>query len=229
MADRRRVLLVGGGDLAEEVCEALDAAEAEVKWLEHADDEALRDAVGAKPDVVCVATRDDAFPLRIALLVRHLDEDVPLLVTIFDPGSRSRSPTRSRTATSPRSPTSSRRRSRARASHRTCSPCCATASAPSAWMSSSRRSSCRRARRTGCAASTTALFHPYDRSAALLFYGFAGLVIDALLRAVRGDDRARAVVPGRVLRLHQVAGHGRAEHRHRRRAEVVQGRNRGAR
>ena len=35
---------------------------------------------------MCVATRDDAFPLRIALLVRHLDEDVPLLVTIFDPG-----------------------------------------------------------------------------------------------------------------------------------------------
>ena len=86
MAERRRVLLVGGGDLAEEVCEALDAGGAEVTWLEHADDESLREAVGAKPDVVCVATRDDAFPLRIALLVRHLDEDVPLLVTIFDPG-----------------------------------------------------------------------------------------------------------------------------------------------
>jgi len=36
--------------------------------------------------VVCIATRDDAFPLRIALLARHIDEDVPLLVTIFDPG-----------------------------------------------------------------------------------------------------------------------------------------------
>jgi len=86
VAERRRVVLVGGGDLAEEVCEALDAAGAEVTWLEHADDEALREAVAAGPDVVCVATRDDAFPLRIALLVRHLDEDVPLLVTIFDPG-----------------------------------------------------------------------------------------------------------------------------------------------
>jgi Trk K+ transport system NAD-binding subunit len=86
VAERRRVLLVGGGDLADEVCEALDAAGAEVTWLDHADDESLREAVGAKPDVVCVATRDDAFPLRIALLVRHLDEDVPLLVTIFDPG-----------------------------------------------------------------------------------------------------------------------------------------------
>ena len=38
MADSRRVLLVGGGDLAEEVCEALDAAGAEVTWLEHTDD-----------------------------------------------------------------------------------------------------------------------------------------------------------------------------------------------
>ena len=86
MAERRRVLLVGGGDLAEEVCAALDAAGAELTWLERADDESLREAVEAKPDVVCVTTRDDAFPLRIALLVRHLDEDVPLLVTIFDPG-----------------------------------------------------------------------------------------------------------------------------------------------
>jgi hypothetical protein len=86
VADSRRVLLVGGGDLAEEVCEALDAAGAEVTWLEHADDASLREGVAAKPDVVCVATRSDAFPLRISLLVRHLDDDVPLLVTIFDPG-----------------------------------------------------------------------------------------------------------------------------------------------
>ena len=87
MAERRRVLLVGGGDLAEEVCEALDAGGAEVNWLDDADDESLREALEeGRPDVVCVATRDDAFPLRVALLVRHIDEDVPLLVTIFDPG-----------------------------------------------------------------------------------------------------------------------------------------------
>ena len=69
MAERRRVLLVGGGDLAEEVCEALKAAGAELSWLEHADDESLREAVEAGPDVVCVTTRDDAFPLRISLHV----------------------------------------------------------------------------------------------------------------------------------------------------------------
>ena len=33
-----------------------------------------------------MATREDAFPLRMALLVRHSTPDVPLLVTIFDPG-----------------------------------------------------------------------------------------------------------------------------------------------
>jgi hypothetical protein len=87
VSERRRVLLVGGGDLAEEVCEALDAAGAKLTWLDDADDESLRKALeDERPDVVCVATRDDAFPLRIALLVRHIDEDVPLLVTIFDPG-----------------------------------------------------------------------------------------------------------------------------------------------
>ena len=31
-----------------------------------------------RPEMVCIATRDDAFPLRIALLVRELDADVPL-------------------------------------------------------------------------------------------------------------------------------------------------------
>ena len=48
MAERRRVLLVGGGDLAEEVCAALDAAGAELTLLERADDESLREALEAK-------------------------------------------------------------------------------------------------------------------------------------------------------------------------------------
>jgi hypothetical protein len=43
---RRRILLLGDGDLAEETAEAL---------------------------------------LRVALLVRHLDPDVPIVATIFDP------------------------------------------------------------------------------------------------------------------------------------------------
>ena len=173
------MLLVGGGDLADEVCEALDAGGGDVTWLEHADDESLREALeSAKPDVVCVATRDDAFPLRIALLVRHLDADVPLLVTIFDPGIAEQiadtvpncrvTSLADIVAPSLAGPVHlagpagrAARRERTRRARR----------------ARSRRSSCRRARRTGCAASSTAVLHPYDRSAALLFYGFAGLVL----------------------------------------------------
>ena len=78
---------MGGGDLAGEVCEALEAGGGRSPGSRTADEGSLRDgARGRRPDIVFVATRDDAFPLRIALLVRHLDADVPLLVTIFDPG-----------------------------------------------------------------------------------------------------------------------------------------------
>jgi Trk K+ transport system NAD-binding subunit len=176
VAQRRRVLLVGGGDLAEEVCEALDAADAEVTWLEHADDEALRDALEAKPDVVCVATRNDAFPLRIALLVRHLDEDVPLLVTIFDPGIAEQIAN-----TVPNC-------------HVTSVADIVAPSLAGPCISPDLLAVLRDGERTvGLDAQleevelpprqahrlrslTTALFRPYDRSAALLFYGAAGLL-----------------------------------------------------
>jgi voltage-gated potassium channel Kch len=36
---------------------------------------------------VAVVSRDDAWPLRAALLVRHLDADVPIVATIFDPAT----------------------------------------------------------------------------------------------------------------------------------------------
>ena len=80
-----RVLLMGEGDLAEEVCEALEAGGASVRFLVDADDESVQGALLAGDiDVACVAAREDAFPLRMALLVRHYS-DVPLVVTIFDP------------------------------------------------------------------------------------------------------------------------------------------------
>jgi voltage-gated potassium channel Kch len=81
-----RVLLLGTGDLVEEVCAAVGAGGAEVDWLRDADDLAVRSALRENaPGVVCVASREDAFPLRMALLVRHYDADVRLVVTIFDP------------------------------------------------------------------------------------------------------------------------------------------------
>ena len=176
MAERRRVLLVGGGDLAEEVCEALDAAGAEVTWVERADDESLRDAVGAKPDVVCVATRDDAFPLRIALLVRHLDEDVPLLVTIFDPGIAEQI-----SETVPNCRVTSLADIVAPS---LAGPCIAPDllavlrdGERTIGLGEDLRETELPPRQAHRARSlVTAVLHPYDRSAALLFYGFAGLV-----------------------------------------------------
>ena len=77
---------MGEGDLAEEVNEALEAGGATVDFVCDPDDESVRSALADdRPDVVCVAARRDAFPVRMALLVRHLDADVPMIVTIFDP------------------------------------------------------------------------------------------------------------------------------------------------
>ncbi len=77
---------MGEGDLAEEVDEALEAGGATVDFVCDPDDENVRAALeDDRPDVVCVAARRDSFPVRMALLVRHLDDDVPMIVTIFDP------------------------------------------------------------------------------------------------------------------------------------------------
>ena len=172
MADSRRVLLVGGGDLAEEVCEALDAAGAEVTWLEHTDDASLREGLAAKPDVVCVATRSDAFPLRIALLVRHLDADVPLPGDDLRPGDR--------TSRSPETVPNCRVTSIADIvapslagpciSEGSCWPCCASGSGRSGSTRRSRRSSCRRRRRARLRSLTAAVLRalrPQRRAAVL--------------------------------------------------------------
>jgi voltage-gated potassium channel Kch len=83
----RRILLLGAGDLTEETCEALTAAGAEVQRLEDPDAGDLREALDRGADAVAVVSRDDAWPLRAALLVRHLDEQVPIVATIFDPAA----------------------------------------------------------------------------------------------------------------------------------------------
>lgn len=83
----RRILLLGDGDLTEETCAALEAAGAEVRRLEDPSAEELRDALAQGADAVAVVSRDDAWPLRAALLVRHIDADVPIVATIFDPST----------------------------------------------------------------------------------------------------------------------------------------------
>src|SRR5918995_5949719 len=87
MTATRRVLLLGKGDLAEETCEALRAAGAEVVRLADPTAGELREALGQGADAVAVVSRDDAWPLRAALLVRHIDADVPIVATIFDPAA----------------------------------------------------------------------------------------------------------------------------------------------
>ena len=83
----RRILLLGAGDLTDETCAALEAAGADVARLEDPDAEELREALERGADAVAVVSRDDAWPLRAALLVRHLDADVPIVATIFDPAT----------------------------------------------------------------------------------------------------------------------------------------------
>ena len=86
----QRILLLGDGDLTDETAEALRAADADVTRLADPSHDELRDALEAGADAALVVSNDDAWPLRVALLVRHLDRDVPIVATIFDPGHRPR-------------------------------------------------------------------------------------------------------------------------------------------
>jgi Trk K+ transport system NAD-binding subunit len=80
------VLLIGEGDLAEETRHALDVAGAEVYRMKAPEEREVRHALeGDGIDRVAIVSRDDAVVLRFALMVRHVDQDVPMLVTIFDP------------------------------------------------------------------------------------------------------------------------------------------------
>src|SRR5918999_5208462 len=81
----RRILLLGAGDLTDETCAALEASGAEVARLEDPEAQELRAALERGADAVAVVSRDDAWPLRAALLVRHIDAVVPIVATIFDP------------------------------------------------------------------------------------------------------------------------------------------------
>ncbi|MBA2349682.1 MAG: NAD-binding protein [Solirubrobacterales bacterium] len=80
-----RVLLVGPGDLADEVEAALEAEQAEVVRLGEPEHEELAVALADGPwDRVTVVTRSDAVALRLALSIRREEPELPMLVTIFD-------------------------------------------------------------------------------------------------------------------------------------------------
>lgn len=79
------IVVIGEGDLSDEVATALESAEAAVERLLKPDEDEVR-AVLEDQDVdsVVVVGREDPFVLRMALIVRSVSEEVPLLLTIFD-------------------------------------------------------------------------------------------------------------------------------------------------
>jgi Trk K+ transport system NAD-binding subunit len=78
-----RIMLLGAGDLSEEVRQALDAVGADVIRLPEASDREVTRMV-EDVDRVVIVSGDDAFVLRMALMVRYGAPDVPMLVTVFD-------------------------------------------------------------------------------------------------------------------------------------------------
>ena len=82
---RRTVVLIGDGDLNDETARALEASKADVRRLRQPDEDDVREALEAGGvDSVAVVERSDAIVLRLALMVRAVSEDIPLLLTIFD-------------------------------------------------------------------------------------------------------------------------------------------------
>ncbi len=82
----RHVLLVGSGDLNDETGRALEAAGAEVARLKEPTEGTLRTALeDSRLSKVAIVSRDDPFVLRMALIVRHVSSEVPMVATIFDP------------------------------------------------------------------------------------------------------------------------------------------------
>ena len=175
----RNVLLAGLGDLFVEVGAALEERGAEVHRCEEPDDAAVKAALqDARPDVVCLVAPSDELPLRLALLVRHLDDDVPIVATIFD-----RALAEQLEETVPGLDVTSLADV---AAPSLAGPCIEDGLAgvlsgrdgrpPQAIADDGSRRAVHPPASRWARALLTAIFKPYDRSAALLFYGAMGLV-----------------------------------------------------
>ncbi len=80
------VVVIGEGDLTDETVRALEASKARVIRLLKPDESEVRETLGSEDvDSIAVVARTDEIVLRMALMVRAVSEDVPLLLTIFDP------------------------------------------------------------------------------------------------------------------------------------------------
>jgi len=83
-SDGRTVIVIGDGDLSDETAWAVEASGARVSRLREPSEGAVREALGDDVDSVAVVGRADAVVLRMALMVRAVSGEVPLLLTIFD-------------------------------------------------------------------------------------------------------------------------------------------------
>ena len=80
------VLLIGDGDLTDETARALEASHARVIRLHEPEEQQVRAALEDEQIAhVAVVALSDAIVLRIALMVRSVSDEVPLLLTVFDP------------------------------------------------------------------------------------------------------------------------------------------------
>jgi len=82
---RRPVLVIGEGDLGDETSRALEAAGVRALRLDCPSEEEVREALKSGVQSVAIVARADPIVLRMALMVRAVSEDTPLLLTIFDP------------------------------------------------------------------------------------------------------------------------------------------------
>src|SRR4051794_36621396 len=182
----RGILLLGDGDLAEETAEALRAADAGVVRFADPSHDELRDALEHGVDAAMVVSNDDAWPLRAALLVRHLDRDVPIVATIFDPqtgreledliGNCTITSLADIVAPTLAGPCLRDELSAVLDGERPVGLRCRDGEVEVAPLPEVRA---RRAR-----ALATAVAQPFDRSAALVFFGAAGLLTILLLETV---------------------------------------------
>ncbi len=85
MSTPHPILLLGDGDLTDEVRAALDALGADVVRLITPTQREVVEVFERGPvERAVVVAGDDAFALRAALMVRHADADIELLITYFD-------------------------------------------------------------------------------------------------------------------------------------------------
>jgi hypothetical protein len=160
------VVLAGVGDLFEEVEAALAAEGATVRGIRDPTDADILAALEERiPAVVVIVARSDAVPLRLALLVRHLDEDVPLVVTVFD-----RDMAEQLEQAVPHLTVVSVADIAAPALAEPCLEALGEADRP----------------QSRAAALAAAVLQPYDRSAALVFYGAIGLAAILVFETIGG-------------------------------------------